>query len=226
MIPVPPVSPLHSLSLTANCTLETDTLPEELDLPLARETYQSLISEIDAQITGIDLILGVGVDECPASLPMVEILSGVQFFCSDSMIRLEVPFLKHTLPSLPIADLEILVKLSKVVFEVNSHLGRFPFGLDKAVESNPTMAKGCLVAASKAVQHTAQLSGYILHNCLDTYCTTVWIHTAQLSGYILHNCLDTYCTTVWIHTAQLSGYILHNCLDYFLDNWLIMSSLL
>ena len=49
---------------------------------------------------------------------------------------------------LQIAGLETLEKLSKMVFQVNNHLGTFLFDLDKAVESLPAMAKRCLMVAS------------------------------------------------------------------------------
>ena len=50
--------------------------------------------------------------------------------------------------SLSITDFETLDKLSKMVLQVNNHLGTFLIGLDKVVKSFPAMAKGCLTAAN------------------------------------------------------------------------------
>ena len=128
----------HFLPSFGNCTLQTDT-PEEMDLVLAQKAHQSL-SEIDVQNAGSDQILGVGVDEYPAALPMGKVLSG------GSYQMLELAFLVHPAVmsarvwleyhqsfnfSLLIADLETL----------ETRLGTFLFGLETAVESLPTMVK-------------------------------------------------------------------------------------
>ena len=58
----------------------------------------------------------------------------------------------------------------------------FLFGLDKAAESLPMMVKGCLAVASKALQHTAQLSGRHFANylLLQHHHYMVVLHTSNV----------------------------------------------
>ena len=69
-----------------------------------------------------------------------------------------------------VAYLELLDKLYKMFFLINNHLGVFLLGLDKSVKSLPTMAKGCLVSASKPLQYILKLSTQPLANALLLWC--------------------------------------------------------
>jgi hypothetical protein len=153
---------------------------QESGLPLAQEAHNALC-EIDALIAGTDRILGAVVEEYPAALAMGKLLSGSKVVSPSSYQTVGATFLSHPAVvsarvkaecrpapsvSVPLADLEALEKLSKLVFQVNNHLGTFLFRLDKAVERLPAMAQGCLEAASKASQHVAQLAGRMFSNTL------------------------------------------------------------
>jgi hypothetical protein len=159
-----------------NTPAVTTTPRRELGLPLAQEAHSSLC-EIDELITGTDRILGAVVEEYPAALAMGKLVTGAKIVASDSYQTLGATFLLHPAVvsarvktecqpapkvNVSLGDLESMEKLSKLIFQVNNHLGTFLFGLDKAIDSFPPMAKGCLVAASKASHHIAQLAGRLM----------------------------------------------------------------
>jgi hypothetical protein len=139
------------------------------------------LCDIDALIAGGDRILGAVVEEYPAALAIGKLLSGTKVVAPSSYQTVGAAFLAHPAVvsarvktecrpaphvSVPLADLEAMEKMAKLAFQVNNHLGTFLFGLDKAIESLPAMAQGCLEAASKASQHIAQLSGRLMANTL------------------------------------------------------------
>ena len=158
-----------------NVIVSADAPTQESELPLAQEAHSSL-GEVDALITGGDRILGATVEEYPSALPMGKLLSGAKVVAATSYQTLGAKFLDHPAVvstrvkaecrpaptvNVPIANLELL-ETSKMIFQVNNHLGTFLFGLDKAAVSLPAMAKGCLEAASKASTHIAQLTSRLL----------------------------------------------------------------